>query len=213
MKRTRVNDINGDCKANSCLISPVCTIWKTNTASKVLIAAVGSLSLERWRGQAPQTELQGFEGQLESADPFQKRKGVHLTWDSWCADWKPWTFNQKLFPHSTQSLVWRGISCSGDTAKTFSPTGCREKESEWKKCVDGLCAVEFQFTASVYGSLYSAASSAVSITVLEHRGNKKLELRLRTRELFVITQQNKCILINSNLGCSWTAEGRYKEQD
>lgn len=58
-----------------------------------------------------------------------------------------------------------------------------------EKCVDGLRAVEFQLTASVYGSLYSATSSAVSITVLEHRGNKKLESCLRTGELFVITQQ------------------------
>lgn len=156
MKRTRVNYINGDCKENSCLISPVCTIWKTNTASKVLIGAVSSLSLERWRGQAPQTELQGFEGCLESADPFQKRKGVNLTWDSWCADWELGTFNQKPFPHFSWSLVWRGISHRGVTAKTSSSTGCREKESEWKKCVDGLRAAEFQLTLSVYGSLYSA---------------------------------------------------------
>lgn len=160
MKRIRVNDINGDCKANSCLISPVCTIWKTNTASKVLIAAVGSLSLERWRGQAPQIELQGFEGQLESADPFQKRKGVHLTWDSWCADWKPWTFNQKLFPRSTQSSVWRGISCSGDTAsQNIFPNRMQgervrvEKVCGWPTCswvpIHSVCLWKFIFSGII----------------------------------------------------------------
>lgn len=68
--------------------------------------------------------------------------------------------------------------------------------------MDGLRAAEFQLPASVCGSLYLATSSAVSTTVLEHRGDKKLELCLRAGELFVITQQNKYILINSNLGCS-----------
>lgn len=95
-------------------------------------------------------------------------------------------------------------------AKTSSLIGCREKQTEWKKCVDGLRAVLFKSTAFVYGSLYSAAPSAVSIIVLEHRGNKTLELCLRTRELFVIFQQNKCILIYSKLGCSWTTVGRYE---
>lgn len=79
MKRTRVNDINGDCKENSCLISPVCTIWKTNTASKVLIAAASSLSLERWRGQAPQTtaRLWRLPGECSSLSE-EKRGASHL---------------------------------------------------------------------------------------------------------------------------------------
>jgi len=98
-------------------------------------------------------------------------------------------------------------------AKTSSPVGCRAKQPEWKNCVDSLRAVEFKFTALVYGSLYSAAPSAVSIIVLEHRGNKTLELCLRTTELFIIIQQNKCILMYSKLSCSGTAAGRYEEQD
>lgn len=97
-------------------------------------------------------------------------------------------------------------------AKTSSPIGCREKQSEWKKCVDGLRAVEFKCTVFVYGSLYSAVPSAVSIIVLDHKGNKTLELCLRTRELFVIIQQKKGRLIYSKQGCSETAEGRYEEQ-
>ena len=56
-------------------------------------------------------------------------------------------------------------------AKTSSPIRCREKQPEWKKCVDGVRAVEFKCTAFVYGSLCSAAPLAVSIIVLEHRGN------------------------------------------
>lgn len=98
-------------------------------------------------------------------------------------------------------------------AKASSPIGCREKQPERKKCVDGLRAAGFKCTTFVYGSLFSAAPSAVSIIVLKYREKKTLELCLRTRELFVIIQQNKYILIYSKLGCSRTAAGRCEEQD
>lgn len=78
--------------------------------------------------------------------------------------------------------------------------------------MDGLRAAESECTAFVYGSLYSAAPSADSIIVLEHAGSKPLELCLRTRELFVVIQENKCTLIYSKAGCSRTAAGRHGEQ-
>lgn len=77
----------------------------------------------------------------------------------------------------------------GSHSQNNFPSWMQGERVSVEKCVDGLRAVEFQLTESVYGSLYSATSSAVSITVLEHRGNKKLELCLRTGELFVITHQ------------------------
>lgn len=73
-----------------------------------------------------------------------------------------------------------GVIYSRVVAKTSSSVGYREKQTEWKKCVDGLRAVEFKCTAFVYGSLYSAAPSDVLIIVLEHRGNNTLKLCWRT---------------------------------
>lgn len=187
MKRTRVNDINGDCKANSCLISPVCTIWKANTVSKVFIAAVSSLSLERWRGQAPQTELQGSGGWLESADPFQKRKGVHppeipgvLTENH---GHLAGTFS------SLQSVI--GVTWNkpqGSHSQNNFPSWMHGERVRVEKCVDGLRAVEFQLTVCLWKFIFSYIISCLN-TVLEHGGNKKLELCLRAGELFVITHQ------------------------
>lgn len=108
--------------------------------------------------------------------------------------------------------VWCGVIYSRVMAKTSSTIGCREKQPEWKKRVDGLRAVQFRCTAFVYGSLHSAAPPAVSIIDLEHKGNKMLELGLRTRELLIIIQQKKCIVIYTKLGCSWIAEGRCKSR-
>lgn len=166
MKRTRVSDISGDCKANSCLMPPVCTIWKANTASKVLTAAVGSLSLERWRGQAPQTELQGFEGWLASADPFQRRTGVHLTWDSWCADWKPWAFNHVVAFSSLQSVIgvtWNNLQESH--SQNIFPSWMQgervrvEKVCGWPTCswvpTHSVCLWKFIFSYIISRLNYS----------------------------------------------------------
>lgn len=65
-----------------------------------------------------------------------------------------------------------GVIYSGVLAKISSPVACREEQPEWKKCVDRLRAVVFKCTELVYGSLYSAAPSDVSIIVQSIGGTK-----------------------------------------
>lgn len=76
MKRKRVNDINGDCQANPCPISPLCTTGKASAASKISNAAVISPSLRGEESPVPHTEL--GRGQPGSAGPSKERGSASL---------------------------------------------------------------------------------------------------------------------------------------